>query len=308
MRNSCAMILLACFCGGAAAQDPPNNPEEAIKAIRKGLARLADAERADTSYRCQSKISVFGVADGKPLSTVSSRDCRINRAGDKIVLHIDMQDDEAESASLELGDNVIINDSYMFAIRRLKAETPWMLTRFSRADRVKDFWGAVAAQRTALFPLTTDTLSTLLNETMDNPTFRATSVRTLPDGMIEIACSVDSGDERNKVNQSGTLVFSPQRHYALVGYDRTLTVNGAKFREQGTRVLSEPGQPLRCKSLNFVYTNLQTGLVSQRHEFEFSEHSSDAIPKEMFKLGFYGIPDPTDVDANVAVYSVGKAA
>ncbi|VTR91073.1 unnamed protein product [Gemmata massiliana] len=306
-REASVLLVAVLLATGSTANDNPKTPDEAVKVLRDGLKIWAAAERAAVSYRCRMELFVSGTAKGKTVIEKTNSVCLVTRAGDKIAIQIEKYDSGKGGAPTTSEDKAVLNDDYMFAIRKNRPESPWTLTKFSRSNRETDFWQVVGGRRTALHPLTADNISELLTDILNNPTFQISSVKTRPDGLVDVVCYVKTGDDKHPVTHSGTLTLSPNHGYVIVGYDRVLTFTGGQYREQCTRVLSDPSEPLRCRSLKFTFTDVKTGEVRQRDQFDFTDVSAEPVPDDQFFLPAYGIPEPGDVDAlPVPVYYTWK--
>jgi hypothetical protein len=296
MRRHLVCLSMFISLGAAFAEDLPKSPEQTLVAIRAGMAQLSEAERAITSYRCETQIRVQGTVKGKTVHEFSNSASRVTRSGGKLALHMEKNNSGRSTRARVTEVKCILNNDYMFAITRSGPDAPWTLTRFIRKNRELEFWQAIGVKRWVFHPLTALGTSLEIDELVNNPTFRITTVKAKTDRLFDSGFSVNSVGQTD-TSIEGVLTMSPHLGCVVTGGSEEYNVNGVKTHGQFVRVLSEPEQPLRCKSLQLQYGDPKSPQPSQLHQITFSEMSNEPVPEQEFTLGYYGISEPTDVDA-----------
>lgn len=288
------LYLSALLLATSAAPGTAQTPEEFTALLRKGQARLAAAEAAYGGYRCQHDATVPSppkAASGKP--TVKHSSSVVVRRGGRLLLEFEDMPAGANDTPRKRVKMCLTND-YLFAISGLSTNPAWSLVQFTRSDRETTFRDNLTTQTPIVFPLRAVTQKWTLDDVIDLPTFSIRTVRPRPDGLIDAEFSVVKNLSPDRpATLEGTLTVSPRHEYAVTECKFTLSLV-KMYQSQMTRVLSEPGEPLRCSQLRYQSINTTTGAVDFKDEYRFSDYTTDEPDKARFTLEHYGIPTPTD--------------
>lgn len=275
MRSVLAFTAFLALTGRASAQ--PVTPDETVRAIRAGLPKLEAAEQSFTRYKYREQSS----KNGQKLET-SILAVRRSAAGEMLL----------SIGRLRIG----LNSEAMFGVERPKPKGEWVVLQYQRTKPVETFRDTLKDRWAAFTPLTGIALNQSLSELLDRPTFRATSAKLNPDGLVELSYTSEvPNGSKEPFHEVGSLIVSPRQHYVVLEATHTVLdppPAAPKVRAKFVRTVDDLGSVLRCRTLSYIGTDEKTGRELARDICEYTDYSTEPVDPAEFTLAYYQLPTP----------------
>lgn len=290
MRIFAAFIAIFSTSSALVADDSQN--AEFHNRLRAGVMSLFEMDCSSTEYKLKTEISHQGVVNGKAFSDAIETQCHVSRSSANMLLAVDERKSSKSPNPIKLGSLICVNGDYAFGITKGRSANSWGLATFSRSRKDAVFLEQVGAKRAVLYPLTTLGSEESLIDYMNGDTFRITSLRNLPEGLVEAGFSLDAVGKSGK-DREGKIIVNTTQNYVPVEYSHQIkTPRPVLYRL--TRSCADVGGQLRCKSLEITFTDLTTGTITQKERIQFDNYTKTIDDVCIYDLAHYGIPPPGD--------------
>jgi len=202
-------------------------------------------------------------------------------------------------------DDVVLlsrNPKYIFTLQKKRTEDKWRM-KFqepTKEDIFKSVYERATMELVAVRPLSsvtarypTDKYNLTWFELAQQPDFKIKGLQQEGNiNIIEFEYTYMRGIIHTDVNQKNLVIFSD---IFTSEHGRTLWETKMDKKKISYIRIGEIDRPI-CESfdLTLVLIDEKQEVIPQR--YEFGEYRFDDVPDELFRLTYYGIPEPVDVE------------
>ncbi|HEX3149216.1 MAG TPA: hypothetical protein VHR66_14175 [Gemmataceae bacterium] len=264
LRTATATVM--CLLGVYATTGRCSSPDEI-----RARADIAQAEEQRyRAYECSTKVTRAG-------KVVSEVTLQVFKTDGKILVH-------------KLKDDTILcyNKKYMFAIRKAKDSSQWLLGKYAESNAEESFWQEAHNKRAVINFLSMCGQEFRVDEILANPTVRWTPLRREngPSYRFELSTPGTKGEQQ----YSGELQLGGSDSNPIPRYSHR-TKGDLLVEEAMVREGAAAGGSFPISSIEFVITDVAANKQAQLTRYEFSPLATPAREDEFF-LEHYGITPP----------------